>query len=248
MLREHHQKHPNWALPDDEDRFAWRDARLVDGLQARVHRLDKCGFLQDDVRRQHEHPALDDPRHCPNILSEPAAIGVKSGRKPHSLVSGALREKSVLAIKAPTTGKVMKARYAIAGFEFRDARAHSDHRAGKLVTQDLRRSEEAVMNLLDISSANAARPHAEHNLTFAYFRDRHALDLDAPLAAIHASPHEASSLSFGVLLQSDLCHCLTHQDRCPPSNFVPIKAVSESLSSVMRTIFYRRCRGCVRCG
>ncbi len=70
----------------------------------------------------------------------------------------------------------MEADHAIAGFKFRDAAADLDHGASKLVPQNLRRRDEAVMNLFDVRATDPAGGHAEKKFALTNFRNRHRLN------------------------------------------------------------------------
>ena len=50
-LRQHHQQQPDRPLSHDHNRLAGGHARLLDRLQAGVHRLDERGFLETHVVR-----------------------------------------------------------------------------------------------------------------------------------------------------------------------------------------------------
>ena len=73
----------------------------------------------------------------------------------------------------------------------RYAAADCDHRARQFVTENLRRRDEAVMNLLDVRAADAARGHAEEHFSLANFWNRHGLDDHSSFAAIHPRAHLA---------------------------------------------------------
>jgi hypothetical protein len=95
---------------------------------------------------------------------------------------------------------MVEADHAVAGFEFRDAAADLDYRAGQFVAQNLRRRDETVVNLFNVRATDPASGNAEKKLTFTNFRNRHGLDRDTAFAAINTGAHSSISrvLSFPV--------------------------------------------------
>ena len=118
---------------------------------------------------------------------------------------------------------MMKTDHTVAELEFLDAAPGLYHRARKFVAEDLRRLDEAVVNLFDVRAANAARGHAEKHFAFANLWDGHRFDHHAPLAAIHTRAHLAAVLRSGAV-RSDLCNRLAHR-------FDPAVAAALSKSS-----------------
>src|SRR5262249_57664919 len=96
------------------------------------------GFLEADVVRQRDDPALRNPWHGFDVLGKAAAVRTEARREPGGLVLPALREKPALAIKAALAWDVMKTHHPIARLELGDARAGGDDRARQVVAQDLR--------------------------------------------------------------------------------------------------------------
>ncbi len=103
----------------------------------------------------------------------------------------------------------MKADDTIAGLELCNARAGLHDGTGQFVTQNLRRLDEAVVNLLDVGAANAARRHPKEHFSRADFRNRHVFDDHATLAAVDAGAHLAAAARL-EFRRSDLRDGVAH--------------------------------------
>ena len=92
----------------------------------------------------------------------------------------------------------MKTHHAVSGLEFFNARAHFHDGAGKLVSENLRWGDVAVLNLLDVGPTYTAGGDAEKDFAFADFRDGYGLDDDPALAAIDAGAHMPDGADWPV--------------------------------------------------
>src|ERR1700722_11014033 len=104
---------------------------------------------------------------------------------------------------------MMKAHYAVAGFEFLHACAHFHGGAGKLVAENLRWRDVAMLDFLDVRAADPAGCDAEQHFAFADFGDRDGFDDDAALAAVDAGAHVAQRADWSIR-GVDWSDCLAH--------------------------------------
>ena len=178
-----------WVPVRSPARFPRLDARFVNGLQAGIDGLDKSGFLKADIRRNPHHSSFRDPVHHPDIFGKAASAGAEAAGHPHLLVSRALREKFLLAIETLAAGNVMESQHAVTRTPLANPVAHRLNRSGNFVSENLRRRQEAVLDLLDVRSADAAGPDAHQHFTGGNLRHRNFLRRHAALAAIDSSPH-----------------------------------------------------------
>jgi hypothetical protein len=176
-------------LANHKNIFTAGDARAAHGLQASIHRLNKRGFFKTDVVRDGHHPAFGDPRHRTNVLREAATIGIEAGGEAGLFVTGALRVEFSLAVEASAARNVVKAHSAVAPLPFGNAATYRDHGARHFVPQNLRRPHEAMMNLLDVCAADAARRDTNQHFAVGNLRNRHIFHSDGVLPAIDGSPH-----------------------------------------------------------
>src|SRR5256884_5904242 len=162
QLRDHQELQADGTAADDQDGFACRYAGLLDGFQNRVDGLDEGGFFEADVLGNRHDAALGDPRHGFYIFAEAPAVESKAGGQASGLVLLALRKEATLAVQAFATWHVMKTHHAITLFPFADPTADGNHRAGQLVSEDLRRLDVAMGNLLDVRAADPAEIGRAH--------------------------------------------------------------------------------------
>jgi hypothetical protein len=94
-----------------------------------------------------------------------------------------------LAVKALAAGNVMEDNDAIAGFESGDVGTHVRYDARGFVTEDTRRSEQVVFDLLEIGVADATGFDADQDFAGANFGSADSIDRDETVAAIHGGLH-----------------------------------------------------------
>src|SRR5207247_9065080 len=157
QLRDHQELQADGTAAAGQDGWASRYAGLLDVFQNRVDGLDEGGFFEADVLGNRHDAALGDPRHGFYIFGEAAAVGSKAGGQAGGLVLLALRKEATLAVKAFATWHVMKTHHAITLFPFADPTADGNHRAGQLVSEDLRRLDVPIENIPDFPASVPAR-------------------------------------------------------------------------------------------
>src|SRR5579864_5596982 len=113
------------------------------------------------------------------------------------------------AVETVAARNVMKTDHAVASLELRNSGANLDDRAGQLVAQDLGRLNEAVVNLFDVGTADAARRNSEEHLARTDLGNRHLLEDDSALAAVDAGAHLARTTTRGFARYA-LCDGLAH--------------------------------------
>lgn len=75
--------------------------------------------------------------------------------------------------------------------------------SGCFVSEDARRGNQAIVNLFEIGSANAARPDTYQDFARTDFRHRNRLDLDSVNAAIDSGTHGFGNHGkFGFLISN----------------------------------------------
>src|ERR1051326_9098322 len=89
---------------------------------------------------------------------------------------------------------MMKCQHPITRPPLADAVANHFNRSGNLVTEDLWRREEPVLDLLNISSADATGADSHQYFARGDNRQRHLLRNHATLAAVNSSPHPLALL------------------------------------------------------
>src|SRR2546422_784267 len=132
---------------------------------------------------------LADPRHRADISSEAAAVGVEPSREAHFLVRRALREQFPLAIEAAAAGNVMKTDHAVAELPPLYAAACRNHGARNFMPEDLRGWHKAVLDFLDIGTADAAGGNPNQDLAIGNCWDGDLFHHDAPGATVHSRAH-----------------------------------------------------------
>ena len=90
----------------------------------------------------------------------------------------------------------MEHNHPVTGREARDAFAHSRHHAGGLMAVNPRRSQQVVLDFLEIGVADAAGFNANQNFTGADFGHRDGFHLDDALAFIHGGLHHRDFRAF----------------------------------------------------
>jgi hypothetical protein len=86
---------------------------------------------------------------------------------------------------------MVEADHAVARFELGDALTDFYYRSGKLVAENLRRLDKAVVNFFDVGAADAACGHSEEEFAFANFGNRHRLNGYTAFAAVDSGAHLA---------------------------------------------------------
>ena len=176
-------------MADYHNDLAWRDPRLLNRFRAGIYWLDEGGFLEAHLRRDGHHTALDDPRHRADIFSEASAVRVEPSRKAHFLVRRALREQFPVAIEAAAAGNVMKTDHAVAELPPLYAAAYRNHGARNFMPEDLRGWHKAVLDFLDIGTADAAGGNPNQDLAIGNCWDGDLFHHDAPGATVHSRAH-----------------------------------------------------------
>src|SRR5262249_17413045 len=145
-----------------------------------------------DVLRDFHDAAAHDPVSDPNVLGESAARRFAgAGTRADLLVGLTLRVGLGVAVVAVTAGNVVEDHHAIADGEVRDAAADLNDGSGHLVSEDARRGVRAGVDLLQISTADAACVDLHEQLTYADLRHGHGLDADIVDAAIDGGGHRS---------------------------------------------------------
>src|SRR5256885_9537631 len=188
-FRDHQKLQADGAAAGYENIFAGNDARFLHGFVNRIDRVDEGGFFEADIVGQGDHAALGDPGHRFDVFSKAATVGRETGRETGGLVLLALGERAAFAVKAGATGNVMETHHAIAGLEFRHARADCYDGAGKFVAEDLRRLYVALENFLDVRAADAAGGDFNEDFAFTYFGHRDFFDTDNSFFAVNTRAH-----------------------------------------------------------
>jgi hypothetical protein len=78
-----------------------------------------------------------------------------------------------------------------------DRNAHSSNGASYFVPENLRRGDEAVLDLLDIGAADAAGGHSDQDFAGRDSRDRNGFKGYASLAAVNHGEHFDGGNEFG---------------------------------------------------
>src|SRR5262249_5242413 len=154
-----------------------------------VDRFKERSFLEADVVRKWNDAAFGYPGHGFDEFGETAAVRSKTRRKARAPVLLALREEAALAVKAVLAWDVVKAHHAVAGPELGHTGPGGDNRAGKLVTEDLRRLDVALEDFLDVSAADAARCDFDEHLVRTDFGDGDFFDANHALVSVDAGAH-----------------------------------------------------------
>src|SRR5215470_11271460 len=189
QFADHQELQADRPATHDQNGFARGYAGFLDGFEDGVDGFEEGGFLEADVVGQRDDPALGNPGHGFDILGKAATVRTEARRKAGGLVLPALREKPAFAIKAVLAWDVMKTHHPIAGLELGDARTGGDDRAGKLMTQDLRRLDVALEDFLDVRAADPAGCDFDQHFVAGDVRNGNFFDADDTLVTIDAGAH-----------------------------------------------------------
>ena len=189
QIGHHQQLQSDGATTSDEHGLACRNAGLLDGFQNRVDRLDKRCFRKADIIGQSDDSAFCHPGHGFHVFGEAPTVRRESASQARCFVLFTLREKAAFAIETFPAGDVMKTHHAVARLPRRHAAANSNYRACQFMSEDLRRRNVSVKNLLDVCAADPTGGNLDEDFAFGHFGNGDFLDADNSLFAIDTGAH-----------------------------------------------------------
>src|ERR1700758_1449383 len=209
--RKSRKQNSDRALSDNEHCFIRFQRKVLNRLEACIHRLnERCLLKRNPIRNLHQ-PAPHDPFHHAHILRKPSARRLKSRRAAHLLVHLALCECLLAAVIALPARNVMKDHHAVANGKSFDTLPDRRNRPCRLMPENSRRRMRSRVNLLQVSPANPACRHTQQHLTRPNLRHRNSLNAHVIHAAVHGRAHTAWNsvirhffsiyIAFGTLQQ-----------------------------------------------
>ena len=110
--------------------------------------------------------ALDDARHHTHVFCEATSIGIKARGYADFLVFRALGKQLSLAVEAIAARYMVKTDHPISNLPWLNSGSNLLHRTRDLVTENLRRANKAMTDLLHVRSADAACSNADQDFAF----------------------------------------------------------------------------------
>src|SRR5262249_16925072 len=133
--------------------------------------------------------AVHDPIHHPDILGETPSRRLEASGDAYPLVNRALRVNLSFTVEALQARNVMERNHPVAGTETRNFGANRcDHACG-LVPINPRRSQQVMLDLLEVGVANATRFDPDQEFAWTDLRSRYFFDSDYAFAAIDGGVH-----------------------------------------------------------
>jgi hypothetical protein len=114
---------------------------------------------------------FDNPIHDADVFGETAAGRLESGGTANFLVSGALREGLIPAVKALPAWDVMEDDDTVSGAVLADILANSGDNAGSFVSEDARGGVRSGGDFLQVGAADATGVDADQYFALADSRD-----------------------------------------------------------------------------
>ena len=171
-----------------QHRVAAQQREPFDGFEDGVDRFEHGAFEERIARGDSDH-AGQDKGHDPHVFGIAAARRLEARRNARALILGALCEGVVPAGMTLQARHMMMQRHALADSELPDARANADDGAGGFVAKDTGRRHSAVMDLLDVSWADAASGDADEQFARPDARHGHGFEPEIIRPAIHDGLH-----------------------------------------------------------
>src|SRR5579871_1643369 len=185
------------SLPDHEHGIVRGQIKHLHAFKNGIDRLDKgCLLKRNSVGDAYHAAVVDDEIHDANVLCKAATRGLKPSRDAHLLIERALRRRALTAVVAVVAWHMVKDHDAFTDFVLCDAFAHGYDHSGHLMPEDARRGVGTCMNLLEVSTADAAGRNLNEQFTATDHRHRNGFDAHVVDAAINHGPHGRRNLRF----------------------------------------------------
>jgi hypothetical protein len=172
-------------------------------LEDGVHRLNEGSLLERDSVWNTDDPAVvhDEVQHA-DVLREPAAGGLEASRDAGLLVERTLRGGSLAAVVALIAGHMMVDDNALAEFEPGDSLAAGHDGTRHLVAEDTWRRMGAVVDLLEIRTADSAGCDLDQKLSRPNFGNWNRLDAHVVDSAVDYGAHSGWELAGNIELRA----------------------------------------------